>query len=454
MEGRTLPSNVDYSKVLPLAVESRSRRRSFFPVNGQSFSSNGNNIIRIDISADSFLDTKHSYLRFKYTNNSAAAAIGFDYGGGHGLIRRLRIEQAGSVLSDCNHYNKLMSAIILPAQGGLESVAHRSLTEGLAFASAAGNGNTMNPAPAAEVSGASLGSQNQTNGQVAAGDSYTFSIPLMNGLLGTTQDKMVPLQLLGSQPITIEIELADLLDIGAYTAAPAVGEDYTISDVRYIASLVEVGPEVDAQLRMVQEMSGGRLVMNGVDYTHFNGNIPANALGNQVINVPARRKSLKSLFFVGASESYVAAGAGPAGEHALSDNLSFGGHFNMVDYQLKIGSVLYPPTPVDCEFQGGAAITGLVRGEAASELAKCMGTLGSVAGLGNLSTINYATTDCLVANIPRPAAAGAAVTTPRFAPFAMDLESFQRTAIELISGSCEGFNSFASPINNTPIACC
>ena len=62
--------------------------------------------------------------------------------------------------------------------------------------------------------------------------------------------------------------------------------------------------------------------------------------------------------------------------------------------------------------------------------------------------------DCLVANLPRPAAAGAAVTTPRFAPFAMDLESFQRTAIELISGSCEGFNSFASPINNTPIACC
>ena len=143
MEGRTLPSNVDYSKVLPLAVESRSRRRSFFPVNGQTFSSQGNNIIRIDISADSFLDTKHSYLRFKYTNNSAAAAIGFDYGGGHGLIRRLRIEQAGAVLSDCNHYNKLMSAIILPSQGGIESVAHRSLTEGLAFASQAGNGNTM-----------------------------------------------------------------------------------------------------------------------------------------------------------------------------------------------------------------------------------------------------------------------------------------------------------------------
>ena len=58
MEGRTLPSNVDYSKVLPLAVESRSRRRSFFPVNGQSFSSSGNNIIRIDVVLIMVVDTE------------------------------------------------------------------------------------------------------------------------------------------------------------------------------------------------------------------------------------------------------------------------------------------------------------------------------------------------------------------------------------------------------------
>jgi hypothetical protein len=50
-----LPSNADYTKVLPLAVESRSRRRTFFPTNGQSFTSNGNNIIRIDLSAQAFL---------------------------------------------------------------------------------------------------------------------------------------------------------------------------------------------------------------------------------------------------------------------------------------------------------------------------------------------------------------------------------------------------------------
>ena len=92
-EGRVLPKSVDYTKILPLAVESRSRRRSFFPTNGQSFVDNANNIIRIDVSASAFLDTRHSYLRFRLTNNSGQAC-GFDFGGGHGIIRRLRIEQA------------------------------------------------------------------------------------------------------------------------------------------------------------------------------------------------------------------------------------------------------------------------------------------------------------------------------------------------------------------------
>ena len=130
---RVLPSSVDYSKILPLAVESRSRRRSFFPTNGQQFTSDGNNIIRIDISASAFLDPKHSYLRFRY-ENTTAQTCGFDFGGGHNFIRRLRIEQAGNVLTDVNHYNKLMAGIILPCQGGVDSVGHRSITEGQRFA--------------------------------------------------------------------------------------------------------------------------------------------------------------------------------------------------------------------------------------------------------------------------------------------------------------------------------
>ena len=123
--GRKLPRNADYQSVLPLAMTSMAKRRNYFPVNGQTFSSAGNNIIRIDISGDAFLDTKSSYLTMRYVNNTGQA-MGFDFGGGHGLIRRLRIEQAGNVLTDCNNYNKLLSSILLPCQGDRDSVTHRS----------------------------------------------------------------------------------------------------------------------------------------------------------------------------------------------------------------------------------------------------------------------------------------------------------------------------------------
>ena len=151
MTDRVLPSNVDYTKILPLSVESRSRRRSFFPTNGQQFTSDGNNIIRIDISASAFLDPKHSYLRFKFVNRTAQK-VGFDLGGGHGFIKRLRIEQAGNVLSDVNNYNRLMAGIILPCQGGIDSVSHRSITEGQRFANARAVNTMTAPALAADMS--------------------------------------------------------------------------------------------------------------------------------------------------------------------------------------------------------------------------------------------------------------------------------------------------------------
>jgi hypothetical protein len=76
--GRKLPRNANYMDHLPLAISSQSKRRTFFPVNGQSFTATGNNIIRIDISGDSFLDTKNSYLSFRF-NNTTGQALWFRF---------------------------------------------------------------------------------------------------------------------------------------------------------------------------------------------------------------------------------------------------------------------------------------------------------------------------------------------------------------------------------------
>ena len=97
---RVTPQSLNYDNILPLAIESRSNRREFRPVNGQTFTAGGTNHIRIDINADSMLDALHSYLSVDITNTAAAA------GGNHNntlglapfgpaFIQRLRIESGG-----------------------------------------------------------------------------------------------------------------------------------------------------------------------------------------------------------------------------------------------------------------------------------------------------------------------------------------------------------------------
>ena len=180
---RVLPKTLDYTDVLPLAVESRSRRRTFFPVNGATFNSAGANIIRIDLSADALLDTQHSYLRFDFTPNTRSC--GFDTAGGHAFIRRIRVEQSGTVLEDINAYNRLMGGIVLPCQSGIDHHRERTITEHVRDAGQLGDladGTTLAANYEALVANSASGALTQgghhnPNDQIDTTETATFCIP-------------------------------------------------------------------------------------------------------------------------------------------------------------------------------------------------------------------------------------------------------------------------------------
>lgn len=417
----SVPDSIDYTSILPMAVESRVRRRGFVPSNGASFVSTQNNIIEIPVSASAFLDTKHSFLRMNFLNTTGQT-FGVDFGGGHGLIRRLRILQGGTVLSDCREYGRLMSSIILPCQSTEDSLSTRSIKDGQRYANGTvGGTGVTGVAAAAEITGAAVNTPTNANDSTTAaalGSNYTFSIPLMNGLLGTTQDKLVPLFLLNSAPIVIEITLMPAQDIGVWGGAPGA---YTVNNVRYFASLVETGPAVEDQIRMVQQESGGRLVLNGVDYTHHPGNIAANAQGRVSLPIPVRKKSIKSVLFAGAGTAF----AGGAGAKTNLFSLSYGGHMNVTEYQLSVGSRRVPEIPI----QFNAAILGALNNKAQyfEELAKCFGETKSAHGLGIMSRVNNSNTPGVSAGMAVPSVAGGAgaMSTLRFCPFGIDCEAFQ-----------------------------
>ena len=423
----SIPQSIDYTSILPMAVESRARRRGFVPSNGAVFVSNQNNIIEIPVSASAFLDTKHSFLRMNFLNTTGQT-FGVDYGGGHGLISRLRILQAGTVLSDCREYGRLMSSIILPCAANQSNLSTRSIKEGQRF----GNSSVVAAAPplpartsldpafgATEVTGATVNAPTNANNSTclaAAGSNYVFSIPLMNGLLGTTQDKLVPLFLLNNAPIVIEITLAASSDIGVFGGGPGA---YTIDNVRYMAALVETGPEVEDQIRMVQAQSGGRLVLNGVDYTHHPGIIPANVFGRVMLDIPVRKKSIKSVLFVGAASNY---GGGAAAQNNRF-NLSYGGTMSMSEYQLSVGSRRIPEVPIG--FQAIGTGSADFKAQYFSELAKCFGETGSAHGLGVQSRINNSNQNGSAAFMAVPSNAGAALVSHVFCPYGIDCEAFQ-----------------------------
>ena len=187
-----------------------------------------------------------------------------------------------------------------------------------------------------------------------------------------------------------------------------------------MASLVETGPAVEDQIRMVQQQSGGRLVLNGVDYTHHPGNIGSNAQGRISLPLPVRKKSIKSVLFSAAGTTF----AGGAGAKTNLYSLSYGGHLNMVEYQLAVGSRRVPEVPI----QFNAALLGALNNKAAyfEELAKCFGETKSAHGLGVMTRVNTANTAGATAGMSVPSVAGGAgaMNSLRFCPFGIDCEAF------------------------------
>ena len=62
-----VPKQLNYSDVLPVAIESRSNKRTFIPTNGTDFSPSGTNVIRLTLNSDNHADFTHSYLQIDLT---------------------------------------------------------------------------------------------------------------------------------------------------------------------------------------------------------------------------------------------------------------------------------------------------------------------------------------------------------------------------------------------------
>lgn len=422
-----LPANINYLDTLPKAIPSERKRRRFYPTGGNAAYIAGNEI-RINIeSPRAFLDPNNCYLTFRFLNGTGQT-LGFDLGGAYSLFKTFRIHQAGNEITRIQNFNRLMNAIIIPATGGINGRAEDSLIGMGRYGNVGTAGNINTPHPNAGIDGADLtASASNDNGSVANGAGITMTMPLVGGLFSV--NKLIPLPLL-NQPIQLIFEIEP--DTRTPFVTPMAGAGFEINDVSLVADMVEVPRDVLGFMRELQMAHGGSLVLQGHSYEHNADNVEAGFVGTKVINVPSRKRSIKSLFFVGASSDYAGIGGGGVGDFNTY-NLSFGGNMNLNSYFVRAGAMVMPQPAIKA--QGDANAAGVYnpfetnRSEAYMELKKAIGHMGKHMGTGILSAITYATTDCDNADAAMMQQSPVEDGVYKVCPFGIDLEAYQNEAV-------------------------
>jgi len=232
-------------------------------------------------------------------------------------------------------------------------------------------------------------------GRYATTETFKQQYKLVSGLLDN--DKYLPLVLMNAG-ITIEIELASASECMVQNVG-ANAPSYQVSNVRYVAHLIDLERSFYDRLRMVQQQSGGVLQIAGQSFRSFRTTIDAST--NQANNCPARVRSIKSFFFC-------AKRAPSLNEFGLSTS----GNLNLTQFQLAIGATRYPPTANECN-----SATNKVG--AYTELVKSFGKVGSTIHNDLLMGANY------MSSTGADADCGVRGGNVKFCPYGIDLEAFR-----------------------------
>ena len=354
---------------LPVAIEARSNRRSFWPANGDKFSPDATNVIRMTINSNSFIDFSHSYLQFQVQNKDVNRTLTPDLG--VPFFSRLQIMSGGQELEDIQEWSRLY-ATLLAAQGSRLNSDELSLTQN--------DPNVFNPAAAdlvaADLTDASVAANlaatnakidaqvNALNPSVnpaggllaanrAAGSTATYNIPIMSGIFNI--EKYFPL-LLTDQGLDLYFTLAPNVDVGVW-AAGALDGGYEISKVKYVAHEVNLDDGFVNQMKASMSATGGMLSLSSTTYRYYQQQHAGGTTEDH--NISCRVKSLKGLLVRPQLQTI----------SQLNYGISTGQAMGISEVQFRIGSVLYPQEPIKFSNDN--------KGELFQEIRKCFGTIGS-----------------------------------------------------------------------------
>tara|TARA_R110002124_G_scaffold284601_1_gene462077 strand:+ start:2781 stop:4214 length:1434 start_codon:yes stop_codon:yes gene_type:complete len=419
-----LPSSINYLDVLPKAIPSEKTRKRFFSSNGRTFGPDAT--IKIDLeSSRMFLDPSNCFLDFNFVN-STGQGCGLDFGGAYNFIKNFRIHQKGNEILRMNNVNRLMNAIILPATDNMAVRGNQSITGQQRFGTnrAAGTLNTVETGPNTNGD-LLLASAHMANNSIGNNTGVRLTMPLIGGLFSQVgEQKLLPLPLLDG-PIELYFDLCDREDPCCWAANPG---NWVIEDVSVVADLVEVPRDVIGFMKELQMAHGGSLAIQAQAYEHNSGNLTAGQTGTQTINIPSRKRSIKSVYWAGSSNDYSVAGVGTRG---TTFNLSYAGQLCLSSYFIRAGALVMPQPAVICSNNPNVVGNSEYRkGEQFMEFKKSLGHLGHGIGTGILTTFNYANSDGDNSDGAAGQQSPVSNTPCQFSPYGFNLDAYQNEAIK------------------------
>ena len=407
-----VPNQLNYQEgVLPVAIESRSSKRIFEPVNGTTFAPDSNNVIRFNINSDNLWDMSHSYLQVKLTNlttNNTASRARVALDTGIPWCNRMQLMSGGQELENLDSYNR-MHAMLSSVQGNPDQSADWGVTQRENFPLSAGTaaadmtvqqrdaltvGNTSDADRSAQVKaavleGVNIGIANSnlqrvdlenqasfrhcdtgntnvalrgTGADTGYTDNCTYNFSPISAILNSP--KYFPL-IFSNLGLDVLFYLEDAINIGAWSHVDTATGDtrarYQVSNCQWHCHLVDVDRTFYDKLRSSMMASGGVLTFSGTTYKHYLENKVSST--SHSLTIPTRVKSLNSLIIRPQRD----------GLNNKWDTfcLSVGEGCRMSEYIFRIGSMQYP--------QQSVKVTNTNKGELYSEIRKMVGVLGNYA---------------------------------------------------------------------------
>lgn len=218
------------------------------PKNGSVFKSNQSPTIRIELPAQGYLDTGNSFLQFDLEFNvDASSKFVRLQNNSQSWIKRARWVYGSLVGEDIRDYNVMVRKLTEATGTNNTGISDQTtITEGVGGIRPlmGTDGSGFANVRVLDIQSANLNYGTAVNNISGLNDvPRRYQVQLALGLF--QQNKLLPLKWMASQ-VAIELEMADFDECIAHQGPGNANDHYTITNVNYVAELVEFDGTYDA----------------------------------------------------------------------------------------------------------------------------------------------------------------------------------------------------------------